>query len=42
MISNHSFQIKIFELSGLWLILLLVRYLTDNHIPRIQLISNHY
>ena len=38
--NNHSFQSKIFELSGLWLILLLTGYSRVNTFQ--GFISNHY
>lgn len=41
-LNDHSFQNKILELSRPWLILLIPGYLTDNHIPRIQIIFNHF
>lgn len=41
-LNDHSFQSKIFELSGLVLILLILGYSTVNHIARIQFTFNHY
>lgn len=41
-LKDHSFQSKMFELSGLVLILLILGYSTVNHIARIQFTFNHY